>query len=66
MYEKTKDMILFINDIQQRLGISRKTFYNLVNDGVFDQYLMRIGGRYAIQEKDLQAFLEAQKIINQV
>jgi len=55
-------MILYIDDIADRLRVSRKTVYTLINEKGLADYLIRIGSRYAIKERDLEKYLDSTRL----
>ena len=56
--EKTKDRLLNVEQVRQRLNCSRSQVYNLINLG--DLPSLKIGGRKGvrIKESSLEAFLK--------
>ena len=50
--------LLWMDEIQKELGVSRKTVYTLLNSGDLDKYVSRIGGRYATTKARLNDYLD--------
>ena len=56
--EKTKDRLLNVNQVRERLNCSRSQVYNLINMGELPA--LKIGGRNGVRVKEskLEAFVD--------
>jgi excisionase family DNA binding protein len=56
-------MILYVNELKGVLKCSRLKVYKLMNESNLAEYMMKIGGKYAIDERDLEKWLASQKLV---
>lgn len=50
---------LTVQDISERLAVSERTVYNLVERGELQAF--RVGRMWRVEEKDLESYIEEQK-----
>lgn len=50
--------IYTVEEIQNILGVSRMSAYNLVKSGVF--HIVKVGGQYRVSKKSFDTWLEGQ------
>lgn len=56
------EKVYTVKQIAEHYGVSLKTVYNWREKYGMGKYMTMLGGRYAIREKDLEAYLDSQKI----
>jgi excisionase family DNA binding protein len=56
------EKVYTVAEMAEHFGVSKKSIYNWIEFRGLGPYMTQLGGRFVVREKDLEAYLDSQKV----